>query len=100
MAVTASLKTLLDRAIDYAGLFPPAKLELKPALANQAAYLRLSESWMLNAFVLPAAQFDASKESLFHFDSAHPLCLSALGPKTEDAAAFRKGLKDVRSGIR
>ena len=59
MATSASLRALLDRAIDYAGMFPPCDLPLEPALQNQASYVRSPEAWMLNGFVLPVEQFDA-----------------------------------------
>jgi hypothetical protein len=96
----ASLHALLDRSIDYAGMFPPCALELEPALENHARYVRLDDSWMLNAFVLPVAQFEAAKKLLSGFDPAHPLSISALGPKTENATAFRAALTETDAAIR
>ena len=97
---TASLRALLEHSIDYAGMFPPCSLDLEPALTNQARYVRLPDSWMLNAFVLPIAKFDAAKQFLPQFDPGHPLSISALGPKTENAAAFREALVETDSAIR
>ena len=88
----ASLRALLDRAIDYAGLFPPANLELAPALENYAGYVRLPDAWMLSTFVLPVAEFDAAARSLSRFDGQYPLRVSALGPRTDNADAFRQSL--------
>jgi hypothetical protein len=96
----ASLRALLEHSIDYAGMFPPCGLELEPALTNQARYVRLPDSWMLNAFVLPVAQFNAAKQFLIHFDPAHPISISALGPKTENATAFREALEETDAAIR
>src|SRR3954468_9419049 len=96
----ASLRALLARSIDYAGMFPPCALELEPALENQARFVRLDESWMLNAFVLPVAQFDAAKKFLSLFEPAYPLSVSALGPKTESASAFREALRKIDAAIR
>ena len=96
----ASLRALLEHTIDYAGMFPPCSLELEPALTNQARYVRLPDSWMLNAFVLPVAQFDAAKQFLPQFDPMHPLGISALGPKTENATAFREALEETDAAIR
>jgi hypothetical protein len=96
----ASLRALLERSIDYAGMFPPCSLELEPALTNQARYARLHERWMLNAFVLPVGQFDAAKQFLPQFDPAHPLRISALGPKTENANAFCEALVETDAAIR
>ena len=95
-----SLRALLERSIDYAGMFPPCSLELEPALRNQARYVRDPDSWMLSAFVLPVGQFSAAKEILPQFDPAHPLCVSALGPKTDDATAFRDALEKADAAIR
>src|SRR3982074_118572 len=88
----ASLRALLAHSIDYAGLFPPANLALDPALRNQSQYVRVPESWMLGAFILPIAEFDAAARHLSDFDSEHPLRISALGPRTDNADAFPKSL--------
>ena len=96
----ASLRALLERSIDYAGMFPPCALELEPALTNQARYVRLPDSWMLNAFVLPVGQFDAARQFLSQFDPMHPLSISALGPKTENATAFVEALAETDAAIR
>lgn len=96
----ASLRALLEHSIDYAGMFPPCSLELEPALTNHARYVRLHDRWMLNAFVLPVGQFDAAKQFLPQFDPMHPLCISALGPKAENATAFREALVETDEAIR
>jgi hypothetical protein len=84
------LRALLTGAIDYAGLFPPASLELEPALANHGRYVHDDDSWMLGTFVLPAARFEEISDSLAPFDVEHRLRISALGPKTETADEFRR----------
>lgn len=99
MAVSASLRALLDQAIDYAGMFPPCALALEPALRNQANYVRSSEAWMLNGFVLPVEQFDAARQFLSKFDPHHPLRIAALGPKTTKADAFLDGLYNTETAI-
>jgi len=95
----ASLRALLAHSIDYAGLFPPANLALEPALHNQSEYVRVSESWMLGAFILPVAEFDAAARDLSDFDSDHPLRISALGPRTDNAEAFLKSLSATTEAI-
>src|SRR5882724_11958942 len=100
MAVSASLRALLDQAIDYAGMFPPCALALEPALRNQASYVRSSEAWMLNGFVLPIEQFDAARQFISEFDPHHPLRVAALGPKTAKADAFLDGLYNTETAIR
>jgi hypothetical protein len=100
MAVSASLRALLNQTIDYAGMFPPANLALEAAIANQATYVRSSGAWMLNTFVLPVQQFDAAKQLLSQFDLSHALRVAALGPKTANADAFLDSLEDADAAIR
>jgi hypothetical protein len=96
----ASLQALLAKSIDYAGMFPPCSLALEPALQNHASYVRSSEAWMLNTFVLPVEQFDAAKEFLSPFDPLHPLRVAALGPKTAVAEAFLEAVEKADTAIR
>ena len=55
--VTA-LTTLVAHAIDYAGLFPPAQLDMPGAVAEYESYLASSDEWALGRFVVPAARLD------------------------------------------
>ena len=80
-------------------MFPPCALALEPALRNQASYVRSSEAWMLNGFVLPVEQFDAARQFLSEFDPHHPLRVAALGPKTTKADAFLDGLYNTETAI-
>ena len=100
MAVSASLRALLDQAIDYAGMFPPCALVLEPALRNQANYVRSAEAWMLNGFVLPVEQFDSTRRLLSEFDRHYPLRVAALGPKTTSADAFLTAVANAATAIR
>ena len=95
----AALCALLEHAIDYAGLFPPASLALEPALQNQAAYLRSPDRWMLGAFVLPVGKFDVATSQLSQFSTERPLQISALGPKELPAAEFDETLKNIAAAI-
>ena len=99
-AFAASLRALLAHSIDYAGMFPPCQLALEPALKNQAEYLRVPDAWMLSAFVLPVDQFASAKQLLSEFDPLHPLRVSALGSKTENAGAFREALARTNVAVR
>jgi hypothetical protein len=96
----ASLRALLTRAIDYAGMFPPCSVELEPALKNQAEYVRAPDSWMLSAFVLPVAKFGDAAKFISQFDKHHPLRVSALAAKTENAKDFLNEVKNAAETIR
>lgn len=58
MTVNASARTLLERAIDYAGTFPPAALPLHEAVANYVGEQRRSDSWLLGRLVVLARHLD------------------------------------------
>ena len=49
------LHAALANFIDYAGLFPPAGLDLATTVANHDRYARSTERWMLGRLVLPIA---------------------------------------------
>ena len=100
MPAAASLRALLERSIDYAGIFPPCSLVLEHALKNQAQYIRSADAWILGVFVLPIAEFDAAKQWLVQFSPQHPLRVSALGPKTDNAVAFEQSLEKTAESIR
>jgi len=93
------LRALLANSVDYAGLFPPAKLALEPALRNHAQYIRDPDSWMLGAFILPVAEFGAAARGFSEFDREYPLRISALGPKTESVPAFLSSLAAAMESI-
>ncbi len=95
----AALRALLEQAIDYAGLFPPADLALEPALQNQAGYIRSGDRWMLGAFILPVGKLAAAEEFLAQFSSEHSLHISALGPKTARVEDFREVLETAAAAI-
>ncbi len=95
----AAFRALLEHAIDYAGLFPPADLALEPALANQAGYVRSADRWMLGAFILPVGKFDAAAAQLAQFSAEYPLEVSALGPKNVEPAKFQETLQGVTAEL-
>jgi len=49
--------------IDYAGLFPPAKLPMDKAVANYAKYLASPEAWMLGRFILPVSRIEEFRKA-------------------------------------
>lgn len=50
------VRSLLAGAIDYAGFFPPASLDLDAVVANHEAYRESADAWMLGRLVVPAAR--------------------------------------------
>jgi len=61
------LRALLRGAIDYAGLFPPAGLDMASAVSNYASYRDGTHAWALGRFVVPAsriAEFESAAAGL------------------------------------
>lgn len=75
--VKHSLHILLKSLIDYAGLFPPAGLDMERAVANYASYKFDSPyAWALGRFIVPAARLDEFEQ---HFEpNRAPWHISAL----------------------
>lgn len=90
----------MAHAIDYAGLFPPASLALKPALQTFARDLETDESWMLGGFVLPTAKIAEAREFCSSLSRPAPFVISALGPKTENATQFLDELQKLAGTLR
>ena len=76
-------RILLEAVVDYAGLFPPASLEMARAVRNFAHYRAGSAGWMLGRFVCPAsrlAEFSAAADPLLPRDAgAVPWLVSVTG---------------------
>lgn len=51
-----AVRALLQGAIDYAGLFPPAGLDLEATMRNYATYRAGRDAWALGRMVLPATR--------------------------------------------
>jgi hypothetical protein len=77
-----AIHILLQDSIDYAGLFPPAGLDMPAAVANYARYVSGPDSWALGRFVLPIeriGEFEAAARPYLSIESGHaPWQLSAL----------------------
>lgn len=51
-----ALHTLLAAIVDYAGLFPPAGLNMAQAVRNYAQHHASDDAWMLGRFVVPVGR--------------------------------------------
>ena len=76
--MTAGLRYLLHELIDYAGLFPPASLDLQSALRNYRSSLDSPYAWILARFICPAARLENAIELWQELEPATPLRISAL----------------------
>jgi hypothetical protein len=56
LALRRSAHAALKALVDYAGLFPPAALDMAPAVAEYAAAREGPHAWMLGRFIVPASR--------------------------------------------
>ncbi|MBS1809571.1 MAG: hypothetical protein JST84_15535 [Acidobacteria bacterium] len=77
-----SILFLLDGAIDFAGLFPPASLDMQAAVSNYAKYLASEHAAMLGRFVVPVRRLNEFEEASTKFlprgNPVYPWRLSAI----------------------
>ena len=73
-----ALRALLAGLVDYAGLFPPAALNMPAAVRSYAEYAASDQSWMLGRFVVPAAHLDSFREARSALHDQPEWRLSAL----------------------
>ncbi len=79
-----TVRVAFERLIDYAGLFPPAKLDMAPALAEYEMSRNGPYAWMLGRFIVPASRI----EELLVQDLALPIPLSVIVDAGSDARAW------------
>ena len=93
-------RVLLEEIVDYAGLFPPASLDMPGAVAEFARYREGPESWMLGRFVLPLTRLveweTAAAPALDTVAEGEPWRLSVLGDAHQSAPISRR-IRDFNS---
>jgi hypothetical protein len=52
----------MDGSLDYAGLFPPANLDMGPTVANYAEHRDCADGWMVSRLVVPVSRLDEFEE--------------------------------------
>lgn len=67
-----TLRELLRNLVDYAGLFPPAKLDMATTVRNHASWLDGPDAWMLGRLIIPVGR-------LSEFESVAGACLPDRG---------------------
>ncbi|MEO1082841.1 MAG: hypothetical protein AAFY88_01225 [Acidobacteriota bacterium] len=70
--VSRPIKNLLTGIIDYAGLFPPSKLPMGPAVDEFMRQRRAREAFILGRFVVPAARLDELEGAFTAASAAAP----------------------------
>lgn len=94
-----SLKDFCERIIDYAGLFPPASLELGQAFHNFVFYSQGEYRWMLGKFIIPAKRLAELGSLLDDMTIDGRVPLSVLGSSSENVNEFNELFKSDISAI-
>ncbi len=79
-----SIRTLMTGLIDYAGLFPPSKLDMSIATENYAKYLRSEHSDFLARFICPVPRLKEFTEKA-----------SVVLPGTFATSGYREQADDI-----
>lgn len=98
--MTETLSTMLEGVIDYAGLFPPAQLEMRKALEDYARGVEKYD-WLVDRMVVSASRIGeaaAAAESLRYASTEEPIyaCVVA-SPITSGSAAGEVIDRDLAS---
>ena len=91
------IETFLREIVDYAGLFPPAGLDMASAVRNFAEYRSSKNRWMLGRFVVPASRLGSLYEEaaeLAKVDDPWPLSVLVPAP-TVDPSVFIQILREI-----
>ncbi len=87
--MTQSLRALMEKAIDYAGLFPPANLPMEKAVASYNGYRECPDSWMLSRFICPTTRLSEFEESYAKLlKKREPYRITTLGRKADEPDRF------------
>lgn len=100
-----AIRAMLAGLIDYAGIFPPAKLSMAQAVRNYAKYREGAHAWLLGRFVIQAGRMEDFADEFAAFATGRsgpqPWALSVLGHGSDDAAGFAASLAgDVQSWLK
>jgi hypothetical protein len=88
-----SLRALLSGVIDYAGLFPPARLEMGSAIGNYARYRGEPNRWSLGRFICPASRLVELSPFEELFLAGPPFVISALARGGKTTEEWKAGLR-------
>lgn len=98
--MVGSVRALMSEVIDYAGMFPPARLSLEEALQNYGTYLRGEHAWVLSRFVcaVPILEGIEVYAPVLFDPGTPPWRIAAIGQGGDDLISFLQVLqRDVAS---
>jgi hypothetical protein len=93
LTATKSIEAFIHKILDYAGLFPPAKLPLNEAFRNYLEYSNGEYSRILANFIIPAKMLGELSTLIKSSGTSEKLHFSVLGSSGETEEDFLNNLK-------
>ena len=96
------LRTLLAGIVDYAGLFPPASLDVQTAVRNYQSYRASDDRWMLGRFVAGVAKLPELRAAISAArgkDKDDPWPISVVAPDAAAATSVLRAVDDANLRI-
>ena len=85
--MSSAMRAFMHGLVDYAGLFPPAALDMETAVKQYAGFRGDPEAWMLGRFIVPAGRLsELASCSEKHLASIDPWGISVLLGHRENVA--------------
>ena len=92
----SAIRNLVSDIVDYAGLFPPAKLPIDQVAQNYEEYLGSNFNWMLARLIIPASRLVELEQLSSFVDSGHHWRISSLVPSVDAAdQAFEVAMNSI-----
>lgn len=92
----AALEALLLGVIDYAGLFPPAKLNMRDALREYVDHWdNDDQNWIIDRFICPAIRLDELGSEIDRFGRPLEFSVSVVGTGGDSFAAAVRSDKEL-----
>jgi hypothetical protein len=94
-------RDLLTGIIDYAGLFPPAKLPMAEAFTRFLGHRAGDDGWLLAQFVCPASRLEELTSVIESAESVEtPIRIAVLGAGGDDPPGFAESMeRDIAAMI-
>lgn len=92
----STIKTLFNQIIDYAGMFPPAKLPMADAVENYLTYIDSNDNWMMSRLILPLGRINDLPDMITG-KTDKEILVSVLGSRSEDLEGFLESIETVKN---
>lgn len=93
----AAARTLMSGLVDYAGLFPPAKLDMRKTVENYALYAKSDSAWMLGRLIVPVSRLSEFAQTLEEVDGLAPEDMIPVSVISTDNADLERDLDAVHA---